>query len=95
MVNRDEFLTGTNPTNQYSKLMITAMDSPPSATSQVVMAWSSVTNIFYSVSVRPAFTGVWQVLQTRLPATPPENVSTVDVSTAGAVTGLFLRVTGD
>jgi hypothetical protein len=95
MPNMGEFLTGTNPTNQYSKLMITAMDSPPSATSRVVMAWSSVTNIFYAVSVRPSFTGDWQVLQKRLPATPPENVSTVDVSAAGSVTGLFLRVTGD
>jgi len=95
MPNLDEFIAGTNPTNAASRLVITDMGFPLGATSQVVLAWSSVTSTFYNVSMRQDFTSVWQVVQKHLPPVPPENLSTVDVSAAGAVTGLFLRVTGE
>ena len=79
--NLAEYLSGTNPTNAQSRLVITRIQHLPD--SRFAISWPGTTGRVYNLAA--AFnwtTGFTNVLATNVPATPPENVCTVSVHNA-------------
>ncbi len=79
-----ECIAGTNPTNPASALRITATNMIVKG--KTVIRWASESNRFYNLSrttnLLQSFSAVAGA--TNLPATPPENVYTSSVPTAGS-----------
>ena len=75
LLNWQEYIAGTNPTNPASVFRISTADVEPQGT---VIRWTSVSNRLYSLSrttnLLESFTAVADA--TNLPATPPENIYT-------------------
>ncbi len=71
--NLEEYIAGTNPTNSNSHFLITGVSLHPSAASNLVLRWPSVTGRLYSVwSTTNAF-GPYTQQWANLPATAPTN----------------------
>ena len=70
-----EYMAGTDPTNQTSNFRLTSSVATPQGT---VLRWPSVSNRFYSVSLATNLLQSFSAVAgaTNLPATPPENVYT-------------------
>lgn len=88
--NGDEFLAGTEPTDENSVFQLNYIRGNPS---QAVVRWPSVDGRRYALergTNTPATGWAFSVIATNLPATPAFNSYTDTVSNAGA---LFYRVT--
>lgn len=70
-----EYMAGTDPTNQTSTFRLTSSVATPQGT---VIRWPSVSNRFYSLSLTTNLLESFSAVAgaTDLPATPPENVYT-------------------
>ncbi len=76
-----EEIAGTDPTNPDSLFGISGTASPGS--SDFVISWSSVAGRLYSLSSSTNLKeGVWDIIETNILATPPENVYTVKLDKA-------------
>jgi|GEM_PF-140053 len=78
-----EYTAGTNPTNPASAFRITATNMIVKG--KTVIRWSSASNRFYNLSHTTNLMAPFTVLSgaSNLPATPPENIYTSSVPTAG------------
>ena len=86
--NGHEFDAGTDPTDRYSYFAVS--DIEINASGDAVVCWYSVSNKTYSFSSSTNLAaGNWNVISSNIPATPPLNYVTVNVS---AVQGKFFRV---
>jgi len=83
MSNMEEYLAGTNPDDDTSYLGFTGL--PVSGVpGEFLVRWQSVSNKFYTLQAATnLLTGFDSILETGIPATPPENVHTDNVGTAG------------
>ena len=78
MVNIDEFIAGTDPTNPDSDLSFMTTDFTPT-TREIVLHWPSVADRSYTVSRTTNFLEGFTVIATNLVATPTLNVYTSSV----------------
>jgi hypothetical protein len=82
--NEQEFWAGTSPTNPASCLVIYALTNNPALPGEFVVSWQSVTDRWYTVQAATnLLTGFNLNLRTNIPATPPVNVHTDNVSGVG------------
>jgi hypothetical protein len=87
--NYGEWVAGTNPTNELSKLMLLNLVRATGA--GMVVRWSSESNRFYTLKVSTNLVSdpFDAILTNRMPATPPVNVHTDAVDRSG---GVFYRI---
>jgi hypothetical protein len=77
-----EYLAGTNPHDSNSILAVTSVQS--GLTDQFILSWSSATGKTYTVQAATnLITGFNQILRPGIPATPPVNTYTDNVSGVG------------
>jgi len=82
--NLKEFLAGTIPTNGASYLGIMQFTANVNAEGGYVVRWQSVTNKLYMLQAATNLVdGFTLILGTNIQATPPENVHTDNVGSAG------------
>ncbi|MEO5367562.1 MAG: hypothetical protein H7831_14650, partial [Magnetococcus sp. WYHC-3] len=83
MSNRQEYLTGTHPDDDTSYLGFTALPAS-GVPGEFLVRWQSASNKLYTLQAATnLITGFNLILGTNIPATPPENVHTDNVSGAG------------
>jgi hypothetical protein len=85
--NLAEFRSGTNPTNALSRFAVSRIQHLTS--SQLLTAWPSTTGRVYNLELSTNLANGYRVVATNLPAQPPENMFTSNVSNAGTT---FYRV---
>jgi hypothetical protein len=78
---RDEYLAGTNPVDNDS--CFRCYTPYVDAGSEFVLSWSSVSNREYDIRVSTNISWGFDMLQSNVVATPPQNVYTDNVSAAG------------
>jgi hypothetical protein len=81
--NEQEYLAGTIPTNAASCLVLYALTNNPALPGEFVVRWQSVTDHWYTVQAATNLVAGFTNLVTHLPATPPVNVHTDAVGSAG------------
>jgi hypothetical protein len=82
--NAQEYGAGTDPTNAASCLVLYALTNNPAAPGEYVVRWQSVSDHWYTVQAATNLLVVgFTNLATHLPATPPVNVHTDNVSGVG------------
>ncbi len=82
--NEQEHWAGTIPTNAASCLVLYALTNNPAAPGEYVVRWQSATGRLYTVQAATNLLVVgFTNLATHLPATPPVNVHTDNVSSVG------------
>lgn len=87
MINRDEYIAGTNPTNALSLLNIVL-----TATNASVLQFVAQTNVSYSVQWRTNLSAMqWNTL-TNIPAAPQVRTIQVNAATAPASAQQYFRV---
>jgi hypothetical protein len=91
MINLDEYLAGTDPTNPVSRLVLYQVASNPAATGEFLVSWQSATGRMYTLlaATNLVSNGFELILSTNIPATPMQNVYT-DV--VGGAVQKFYRV---
>jgi hypothetical protein len=91
MTNAQEQTAGTDPTDASSVFRLLSAVLTADKTG-VVLSWPGASGRTYEVRQAAAIPGAFtQVVQAAIPATPPVNVSTVAISSAGS--GAFYRLT--
>ncbi len=81
--NEQEFWAGTSPTNASSCLVLYALTNNPAALGEYVVRWQSVSGRLYTVQAATNLVVGFTNLVTHRPATPPLNVHTDNVGSAG------------
>jgi uncharacterized repeat protein (TIGR02543 family) len=82
--NEQEYWAGTIPTNAASCLVLYALTNNPAAPGEYVVWWQSATGRLYTVQAASNLVVVgFTNIATHLPATPPVNVHTDNVSSVG------------
>jgi hypothetical protein len=78
MLNLDEYLAGTIPTNPASRLVLYQVTPNPAATGEFLVSWQSATGRMYTVlgATNLVSNGFELILRTNIPATPMQNVYT-------------------